>query len=113
MYEDTKNIIDFKDYLYTTSVSMHEEITVNLNRNSSMSKTVVREIQTFINTIHIWKPLNENITNTDKDVYRILEFIKDASNKLTTLFPEMIKNKSSYESVYIPCLLYTSPSPRD
>ena len=102
MYEDTKNIIDFKDYLYTTSVSMHEEITVNLNRNSSMSKTVVREIQTFINTIHIWKPLNENITNTDKDVYRILEFIKDASNKLTTLFPEMIKNKSSYESVYIP-----------
>jgi len=102
MYKDTKSLLDFKDYLYSTSVNMHEQISVYLNRNSSYSKVVISEIVEFINTIHIWKPLNEDVTNTDKDVYRILEFIKDASNKISNLFPEMIKNKSSYENINIP-----------
>ena len=102
MYQDTKSLLDFKDYLYSTSTSMHEQISIYLNRNSSYSRLLISNVVEFINTIHIWKPLNEDVNNTDKDVYRILEFIKDASNKISKLFPEMIKNKSSYENINIP-----------
>ena len=101
MYEDTQSLLDFKDYLYSSIIKLHEDSVTYLSSNSSYSRKMVKDVDTFMNTIHIWKSLNDNHKN-EKDVYRILDFMLDSCNKILNLFPEMIKNKASYEDVHIP-----------
>lgn len=102
MYQDTENLANFKDYLYTTIIRLQEETVNFLNTNSSYSRNQKGSAEEFMNTIYIWKPCDENIEYNEKDVYRILEFIQDSCNKIASLFPEMIKHRTTVEDSNIP-----------
>ena len=101
MYQDIEKLVDIKEYLYRTSIQMTEEIDDFIKSFSSYSKSNKVTSINFLKKIFNWKPLNENY-NTDKDIYRNLDFMIECCEKLIILFPEIIMNKNNRDNVTMP-----------
>ena len=99
IFEDTKEMRAFKNYLATINEKMENDIIGIMNKSSKMKKSDLKLLNEQFKTVINFKETGNNtfIESEDETVYKMVQFIKNALRDITRVFPNMILNKVEYD----------------
>lgn len=110
--EDSKDMTDLKNYLTEENESMENEILSFLKKHSKLSRLNLNKIVDILQEKIIDKGDKEHIyTYTDphavldiesENLYRTINFVKNAIRNIVSVFPDIIMNKVDYTNIAIP-----------
>jgi len=100
IFEDTKEMRAFKNYLATINEKMENDIIGIMNKSSKMKKGDLKLFIEQFKTIVNFKETGNNtfIESEDETIFKMVQFIKNALRDITRVFPNMILNKVEYDN---------------
>ena len=101
LFEDTKAMRDFKNYLDDKNAHMHIRLSNFIREASSVTPKVFAEFSENLENIVIFSETGDNIVieREDETVYKMINFIKKSIYNITRVFPNMIINKVEHNNI--------------
>ena len=98
-----KAIIKLRNYLIKTNERMYNKIISFIDKHGNLSSKKYDEIQENILNITKWnldRTIKESGLYYDDGMYTVTQFIKNSVYCITKVFPQIILNNNSYQSVH-------------
>jgi len=104
--DDSEEMRSLKNYLSRSNTEMKTEILDFLEKNGSLSRRRVKEIEKTIDQIFQWetsnKWRNQEKTISDDATYNKVQFIKEYIQNIVKTFPKIILEKVDHQNVQLP-----------
>jgi len=103
--EDTEEMRDIKNYLHSRNGELKSGILEFLKQNGKQTKTKIRDIEVFVNSIMMFEINQSNgvlMSSLDETATKSIQFMKNSITRLIDVIPSIILRGVDYDNTNIP-----------